>query len=92
MYARNPLQEKRPPLSHAKLRALLPKVGEKRMERPTIDEYTPTRGSTQYKKPQRCVVVAVHPGHLWYTVQFENGIRESYKVPKCRPLYGGGQV
>jgi hypothetical protein len=78
------------PLSRAELQRLLPKVGDRRMERPTIDETTPSRGSVQYTKPQRCVVVAVHPGHLWYTVQFENGIRESYKVPKTRPGDLGG--
>jgi hypothetical protein len=64
---------------------MLPKVGDVRMERPTIDETTTVKGSVFQNAPQRCVVVAVHPGHLWYTVQFENGIRESYKVPK----YGG---
>ena len=89
MYVRS--QERQLPMRCAELQALLPKLGEKRMERPTIDETTPSRGTIQYTKPQRCVVVGVHPEHLWYTVQFENGIRESYKVPKCRPLYGGGQ-
>jgi hypothetical protein len=69
-------------------RAQLPKLGEKRMERPTIDETTPSRGSIQYTAPQRCVVVEVNHEHLWYTVEFENGIRESYKVPRLRP--GGG--
>lgn len=81
MYARNPLQEKPAPLSRAELQALLPKVGDRRMEVPTIDD---TTGVTNTKASQRCVVVAVHPGHLWYTVQFENGFRESYKVPKYR--------
>ena len=91
MYSISPLREKRPPLGRAKLQAMLPKVGERRMERPTINENTRSQGSPIQNAPQPCVVVAVHPGHLWYTVQFENGIRESYKVPKCRPLYGGGQ-
>ena len=72
-------------ISKEKARLLLPKVGDKRMERPTISETTNTIGSIQQNDPQPCVVVLVHPGHLWYMVQFENGIRESYKVPK----YGG---
>lgn len=71
-------------ISLEEARAQLPKLGEVRMERPTIDESTPSRGSIQYTNPQRCVVVDVRPEHLWYTVEFENGIRESYKVPKLR--------
>ena len=78
MYTRTPLHEKRPPLSCAKIQAMLPKVGDKRMEYPTIDE---TQGNTGSETAQPCMVVAVHPTHFWYTVQFENGIRESYKVP-----------
>lgn len=65
--------------------ALLPKVGEVRWERPTADE---TSGMSIPKARQKCVVVDVRPEHLWYTVQFENGIKESYKVP--RPKTGGG--
>lgn len=65
-------------------RALLPKVDDVRMERPTIDETTATRGTVQFTKPQRCVVVEVNAAHLWYTVQFENGFRESYKVPRIK--------
>jgi hypothetical protein len=71
-------------------RRLLPKVGDHRMERPTIDETTSSRGAVQQTAPQRCVVVEVNEAHLWYTVQFENGFRESYKVPKSKPSYGGG--
>lgn len=73
-------------ISKEEARLLLPKVGDKRMERPTISETTNTIGSIQQNEPQRCVVVLVHPGHLWYTVQFENGIRESYKVPEYIPV------
>lgn len=71
-------------------RRLLPKVGDQRMESPTIDETTSSRGTFVTTRPQRCVVVEVNEAHLWYTVQFENGFRESYKVPKSGPLYGGG--
>lgn len=86
MYARNPLREKLSPLSRDKVLALLPKVGDERMEYPTIDETQSISGS---ETAQRCVVVAVYPDRLWYTVQFENGIRESYKVPKCESTNGG---
>jgi hypothetical protein len=69
---------------------LLPKIGDVRMERPTIDESTATRGTIQFTKPQRCVVVEVNTEHLWYTVQFENGFRESYKVPQVKQVGGDG--
>lgn len=65
---------------------LLPKVGDQRWEIPTVV----LPGEGKEPKPERCIVVHVHPAHLWYTVQFENGFRESYKVPKVKPLYGGG--
>ena len=65
-------------------RRLLPKVGDHRMERPTIDETTNSRGTLAPTRPQPCVVVEVNEAHLWYTVQFENGFRESYKVPRYR--------
>jgi hypothetical protein len=64
--------------------AQLPKLGDVRMEHPTIDEATPSRGSVVLNPPQRCVVVEVNADHLWYTVQFENGFRESYKVPRIK--------
>jgi hypothetical protein len=35
-------------------------------------------------------VVDVRPEHLWYTVEFENGFRESYKVPQVKPVGGDG--
>lgn len=68
-------------------RALLPKVGDVRMEAPTIDE---TEGANKAKAPQRCTVVQVNACHLWYEVEFENGFRESYKVPKLKPCSQGG--
>ena len=67
--------------------ALLPKVGDERMEYPTVDD---TPGHTLPKEPKRCTVVAVYPAHLWYIVQFENGVRESYKVPNIKPTSPGG--
>lgn len=74
-------------LTKAQVRAQLPKLGEVRMEIPTVDQ---TAGHYLAKVPQRCVVVDVRPEHLWYTVEFENGIRESYKVPRTKPQTQGG--
>ena len=74
-------------MNKAKARRQLPRIGEHRMETPTIDS---TYGYHCTKTPQRCVVVDVRPVHLWYTVQFENGIRESYKVPRLPQDPGGG--
>lgn len=56
-------------------RELLPRVGDKRMEVPTTAE----KGDGE---PRRCTVVKVHTEHLWYMVEFENGVRETYKVPQ----------
>ncbi len=72
------------------LQAQLPKVGDVRMERPTIDETTATRGSTMLNTSQSCVVVYVNAEHLWYTVQFKNGVRESYKIPQVKQVGGDG--
>lgn len=69
-------------------RALLPKVGDTRMEVPTIDENGPKHMAT--RQPQRCTVVYVNAAHLWYTVVFADGIRESYKVPKGKLGPWGG--
>lgn len=65
----------------------LPKVGDKRMECPTIDEST---GCNATHKPQSCKVIEVNTEHLWYRVEFENGIRETYKVPKVKTGPNGG--
>ena len=67
-------------MNKRKARGQLPRLGERRWEVPTIDD---TSGCNQKRKPQPCVVVDVRPEHLWYTVEFENGIRESYKVPRA---------
>lgn len=85
MYSISPLREKRPPLNRAELQRLLPKVGDQRWEIPTI-----TEGNGYAKEPQRCVVIEVNPAHFWYTVKFENGFRESYKVPKLQLQSSGG--
>lgn len=71
-------------MDRATARKLLPKVGERRREVPTIAE---TGGYNE--KPQPCVVIEVNEVHLWYTVRFENGLRETYKVPNLEPGGGG---
>lgn len=66
-------------------RALLPKVGDTRWETPSVRVDKGPKPA-----PQRCTVVEVNRAHLWYTVKFENGFRESYKVPKLKPKSQGG--
>ena len=68
---------------------LLPKVGDKRMEYPTIDEDTTVAAVIGAKTAQPCTVIEVNRAHLWYRVKFENGVVECYKVPKVRPISGG---
>lgn len=62
---------------------LLPKVGDKRMEVPTIGK---TNNCIEFMttEPQECVVVEVNAPHLWYRVRFENGWHECYKVPRLK--------
>ena len=74
-------------LTKEEVRAQLPKVGDVRWERPTVDA---SPGHTMPNEPQRCVVVEVRREHFWYTVQFENGTRESYKLPRLKPRSQGG--
>ena len=60
-------------------KALLPKVGDVRMEVPTITD------RMDICAPEECVVVEVHPDHLWYRVRFTaTGFIECYKVPKTK--------
>lgn len=70
-------------ISKDEVRAQLPKVGDRRMEIPTI-----TEGNGYNKTPKPCVVVEVNRAHFWYTVKFEDGFRESYKVPKLQSSGG----
>ena len=63
-------------LSKAELIELLPRVGDTRLEIPTIVE-----GRQYSRLPRRCTVVEVNRAHLWYRVKFENGFHETYKMP-----------
>jgi hypothetical protein len=69
------------------IRAQLPKIGEKRLEIPTVDE---TPGIVTPKKPRECVVVYVNLTTCWYTVQFEDSVRECYKLPRVKTGVNGG--
>ncbi len=60
-------------------RALLPKVGDVRMEVLTISD------RLDIGDPEECVVVEVHPDHLWYRVRFTaTGFYQCYKVPQTK--------
>ena len=62
-------------------RALLPKVGDVRMEVLTVP------GHIENNPPEECVVVEVHPDHLYYRVRFTaTGFHQCYKVPQTGRL------
>ena len=66
-----------PMMDKDELRQLLPKVGDIRMEIPTIQDAVESTG------PKKCVVTEVNAAHLWYRVRFEkSGFYECYKLPK----------
>jgi hypothetical protein len=65
-------------------RSLLPNVGDVRMETPTTMKGDPAQNL------QECTVVEVNRAHRWYTVEFKNGFRESYKVPRGTMYTQGG--
>lgn len=67
-------------LSKEALQAMLPKVGDRLIRRPTMNNSL----SFSVAPPLPCVVVYVNAERLWYLVQFERGYRQAYKVP------GGG--
>lgn len=64
-------------------RTLLPKVGDKRMEVPTIGKTNNCIENTT-TTPQECTVVEVNAAHLWYRVRFKSGWTECYKVPRLK--------
>lgn len=71
-------------------RTLLPKVGDKRMEVPTVWK---SSGCTEQANipPQPCTVVEVNREHLWYRVRFEDsGWHECFKVPRLKLRRDGG--
>lgn len=64
------------------VRAQLPKVGDRLIRQPMY--YHGFYSRHDDVKPKPCTVVYVHREHLWYTVQYDSGIRESYKMPDVR--------
>lgn len=77
-------------ISYEAARTLLPKVGDVRMEIPTIYK-TSSNISTVIDKPEECTVVDVNAAHLWYRVKFkETGWCECYKVPRQKEGPKGG--
>ena len=68
------------------VRAQMPKVGDIRMEKPTIPDKV-----MKVQEPKRCIVVEVHPRQLWYRVRFEGtGLYECYKLPNTKEIPPGG--
>lgn len=64
-------------MTKEEIRDQLPHVGDRRMEVPTI------LAEKSYNKEARpCVVTYVNRRHLWYEVKFQDGTRESYKLPR----------
>ena len=81
MFVTKSLPDFGPGLPRETVQAMLPKVGDIRMEIPTIQEMVSS--AEQYE----CVVIEVHPDHLWYRVRFtDTGIVECYKVPQTGRL------
>lgn len=66
-----------PVMDKDEVQQLLPKVGDIRMEIPTVQDAVESAG------PKKCVVTEVNAAHLWYRVRFEkSGFYECYKLPK----------
>lgn len=68
------------PYTKEELRAMLPKVGDRRMEC-----MTSTGGALGYSNsaPQPCTVVEVNEEHYWYRVVFDSiGASQCYKLPE----------
>lgn len=68
-------------------RSQMPRVGDTLMEIPTIVLW---QGVNDFPEPEPCTVIWTNPAHLFYVVQFENGIRECYKLPRPKRSPRGG--
>jgi hypothetical protein len=65
-------------------RSLLPKVGDVRMEIPTIGKSSTCMENIS-TTPLECTVIYVNAAHLWYRVKFkDSGFTECYKVPRLK--------
>ena len=77
-YGDSTVLDRHRPYSKEELKAMLPKVGDTLMRRQTIC----CPGMREPSKLKNCKVVYVNEEHMYYTVQFQNGCRESFKVPE----------
>ena len=65
----------------------LPKVGERRFERRTLEGKNSAAFNSRCGDLEPCVVIEVNHAHLWYRVKFDStGWCECYKLPKTEPL------
>lgn len=71
-----------PLLTPDDVRAELPNVGDRLVKQPSYFYGFFSRHDVV--RPRPCVVTYVHRRNRWYTVQFESGIKESYKLPEVR--------
>lgn len=71
-----------PLLTPDEVRAALPCVGERLVKKPTY--YHGFLSRHDEARPKPCTVVYVHRRNMWYTVEFDNGNRESYKLPEVK--------
>ena len=66
----------------------LPKVGDRRLERRTLEGKNGAADVCRFGDPEPCTVVEVHHAHLWYRVKFDRtGWYECYKLPHVKPLH-----
>lgn len=66
----------------------LPKVGDRRLERRTLEGKNGAADANRFGDPEPCTVVEVHHAHLWYRVKFDRtGWYECYKLPHVKPLH-----
>lgn len=71
-------KEMRHPYTKEELRAMLPKVGDRRMEKMTAA----TNAQISALPPQPCTVVEVNEEAYWYRVRFDKtGICQCFKLP-----------
>lgn len=68
----------RQPYTKEELRAMLPKVGDRRMEKMSAS----TSAQLEVLSPQPCTVVEVNEEAYWYRVRFDKtGICQCFKLP-----------
>ena len=60
------------------LEDMLPEVGTRLVKTPHLHKSL----GIETPRPQLCTVIQVNRAHRVYTVQFDNGLRESFKVPE----------